>query len=163
MFEKIKEELVEFRNFAVKGNVVDMAVGIIIGASFGGIVNSLVKDIIMPPLGWVLGKVDFANLYLVLPTSLNPAEIQSYPTLEAAKEAGAVTISYGLFINQIINFLIVAFAIFLLIKGINKLQRATAKDAADAEAAEPTTKPCPRCTTEIPIKATKCPHCTADI
>ena len=143
MFDKLKKELCEFRDFAVKGNVVDMAVGIIIGASFGGIVNSLVNDIIMPPIGWALGKVDFSNLKFVI--------------------SDDVSINYGLFINQVISFIIVAFAVFLLIKGITKLQNASKKEAADAEAAEPTTKNCPRCTTEIPINATKCPHCTADI
>ena len=146
MFDKIKKELNEFRDFAVKGNVVDMAVGIIIGASFGGVVNSLVNDIIMPPMGWLLGKVDFTNLYLLLPTADEP-----------------VKISYGVFINSVISFLIMAFAVFLLIRGINKLQNLTKKEEAEAEAAEPTTKACPRCTTEIPINATKCPHCTADI
>ena len=143
MFNKIKKELGEFRDFAVKGNVVDMAVGIIIGASFGGIVNSLVNDIIMPPIGWALGKVDFSNLKFVM--------------------ADDVSINYGVFINQVISFLIVAFAVFILIKAITKLQNAAKKEAEEAEAAVPTTKPCPRCTTEIPINATKCPHCTADI
>lgn len=161
MFEKIKKELGEFRAFAIKGNVIDMAVGIIIGASFGGIVNSLVNDIIMPPLGWLLGKVDFTNLYIVLPTSLNLADIQTYPSLDAAKASGAVTINYGLFINQIISFLIVAFAVFLLIRGINKLQNAAKKE--ETKEAEITTKSCPRCTSTIPINATKCPCCTADI
>lgn len=161
MFEKIKKELGEFRAFAIKGNVIDMAVGIIIGASFGGIVNSLVNDIIMPPLGWLLGKVDFTNLYIVLPTSLNLADIQTYPSLDAAKASGAVTINYGLFINQIISFLIVAFAVFLLIRGINKLQNAAKKE--EVKEAEITTKSCPRCTSTIPINATKCPCCTADI
>lgn len=161
MFETIKRELNEFRTFAIKGNIIDMAVGIIIGASFGGIVNSLVNDIIMPPLGWLLGKVDFTNLYIVLPTSFNLTEIPVYPSLDAAKAAGAVTINYGLFINQIISFLIVAFAVFLLIRGINKLQSAAKKEEKKEEAAS--TKPCPRCTSIIPINATKCPCCTADI
>lgn len=161
MFEKIKKELGEFRAFAIKGNVIDMAVGIIIGASFGGIVNSLVNDIIMPPLGWLLGKVDFANLYIALPTTLNLTDIQTYPSLDAAKASGAVTINYGLFINQIISFLIVAFAVFLLIRGINKLQAAAKKE--EVKEVEITTKSCPRCTSTIPINATKCPQCTADI
>lgn len=143
MFDKIKKEMAEFRDFAVKGNVVDMAVGIIIGASFGGIVNSLVNDVIMPPIGFALGKVDFSNLKFVI--------------------SDDVSINYGLFINQIISFLIVAFAVFLLVKGITKLQNAAKKEEKEAEAAEPTTKNCPRCTMEIPINASKCPHCTADI
>ena len=161
MFEKIKQELAEFRTFAVKGNVVDMAVGIIIGASFSGIVNSLVKDIIMPPLGWALGKVDFTNLYFTLPTTLNLEEIPTYPSLEAAQAAGAVTINYGLFINQIISFIIVAFSVFILVKAITKLQNMAKKEEVKAE--EATTKECPRCTSAIPINATKCPCCTADI
>ena len=161
MFNCIKKEIKEFKEFAVKGNVVDMAVGIIIGASFSGVVNSLVADIIMPPIGFALGKVDFTNLYFTIPTTLNLGEIPTYPSLEAAKAAGAVTINYGVFINQVISFLIVAFAVFLLIKGINKLQAATKKE--QAEEAVATTKECPRCTTQIPINATKCPHCTADI
>ncbi len=161
MFEKIKQELAEFRTFAVKGNVVDMAVGIIIGASFSGIVNSLVKDIIMPPLGWALGKVDFTNLYFTLPTTLNLEEIPTYPSLEAAQAAGAVTINYGLFINQIISFIIVAFSVFILVKAITKLQNMAKKEEVKVE--EATTKECPRCTSAIPINATKCPCCTADI
>lgn len=161
MFEKIKKELADFRAFAVKGNVVDMAVGIIIGASFSGIVNSLVKDIIMPPMGWALGKVDFTNLYFTLPTSLNLAETPTYPSLEAAQAAGAVTINYGLFINQVISFIIVAFSVFLLVKAITKLQDMAKKEEIKEEAV--TTKECPRCTSSIPINATKCPCCTADI
>lgn len=161
MFEKIKKEIGEFKAFAMKGNVIDMAVGIIIGASFSGIVNSLVNDIIMPPLGWLLGKVDFTNLYFVLPTSLNLTDIPTYPSLDAAKAAGAVTINYGVFINQIISFLIVAFAVFLLIRGLTKLQNAAKK--AEIQEEEAATKACPRCTSTIPINATKCPCCTADI
>ena len=111
----IKNNIKEFKEFAMRGNVIDMAIGIIIGAAFGKIVDSLVKDIIMPPLGWILGKVDFSNLYLTLPTSLTE-EIPKYPSLEVAKNAGAVTINYGIFINTIISFIIVAFSVFLLIK-----------------------------------------------
>ncbi len=161
MFEILKREMNEFKAFAMKGNVIDMAVGIIIGASFTGVVNSLVNDVIMPPLGWILGKVDFTNLYLVLPKTIHLNEIPSYPSLEAAKAAGEVTISYGLFINQIISFLIVAFAVFTLIKAMTKLQTAAKKEEAHEE--EVTTKQCPRCTSTIPLNATKCPLCTADI
>lgn len=157
MFQFIKNGISEFKTFAIKGNVIDMAVGIIIGASFTGVVNSLVNDIIMPPLGWVLGKVDFANLYFTLPA----ADGTIYPSLEAAKEAGAVTINYGVFINQIINFVIVAFSAFLLVKAVMKLKTIKVKD--DTKEAEIATKQCPRCTSTIPINATKCPMCTADI
>ena len=160
MFEFIKNGLNEFKTFAIKGNVIDMAVGIIIGASFSGVVNSLVNDIIMPPLGWLLGKVDFTNLYFILPTSKDiPDTI--YLSLDAAKDAGVVTINYGLFINQIISFIIVAFSVFILIKAINKLKNINIKDAEAAQ--EAATKQCPRCTSVIPIHATKCPFCTADI
>lgn len=120
MIEKLKKNLEEFRAFAMKGNVIDMAVGIVIGAAFGKIIDSLVKDIIMPPLGWIMGKVDFSNLYLILPNY--EGEIIKYPSLEAARNAGAVTINYGIFINTLISFLIVAFSVFLLIKIINKLR-----------------------------------------
>ena len=158
MFERLKRNLGEFKEFAVKGNVIDMAVGIIIGAAFGNVVNSIVNDVIMPPLGALMGKVDFSKLYL---TVYNPTPDVSYPTLEAAKEAGVVTINYGLFINTLISFTMVAFAVFLLVKGINKLKAATEKEKEAEEAA--TTKECPRCFSTIDIKATKCPHCTADI
>ena len=161
MFDILKKELKEFRAFAVKGNVIDMAVGIIIGASFTGVVNSPVNDVIMPPLGWILGKVDFSNLYLILPKSINLGEFPSYPSLDAAKAAGEVTISYGLFINQIISFIIVAFAVFMLIKAITKMQNAAKKEEETEK--EVTVKQCPRCTSTIPVQATKCPMCTADI
>jgi large conductance mechanosensitive channel len=141
--------LKEFKEFAMRGNVIDLAVGVIIGAAFGGIVNSLVKDIIMPPLGQILGKVDFSNLYINLTKT-------SYPSLAAAQEAGAATINYGLFLNAVINFLIVAFAIFIVIRQINRLQRPAAKAPA-----EPTTKECPYCYSAIAIKATRCPNCTS--
>jgi large conductance mechanosensitive channel len=146
----------EFREFAMRGNVVDMAVGIIIGGAFGTIVKSLVSDVMMPPLGLLLGGVDFSDLFITLKQGATVAG--PYATLAAAQAAGAVTISYGLFINSVISFLIVAFAVFLLIKGINKLQR-----EKEAPPAEPTTKDCPKCFTAIPIKATRCPHCTSDI
>jgi len=159
MINFFKRNLEEFRTFAVRGNVIDMAVGIIIGAAFGKIVDSMVKDIIMPPLGWAMGKVDFTNLYLTLPNY--DGEIIKYPSLEAAKSAGAVTINYGVFINTLISFTLVSFAVFLLIKMINKLKATAQKDCEKVE--EVTTKSCPRCFSTIDIKATKCPCCTADI
>jgi large conductance mechanosensitive channel len=141
--------LKEFKEFAMRGNVVDLAVGLIIGAAFGKIVTSFVNDILMPPIGLLLGKVDFANLFLTLsgPTA---------KTLEEAQAAGAVTINYGLFINTIIDFIIVAFAIFLLIRQINRMKSAPAPAAPD-------TKECPHCFTSIPIKATRCPNCTSEL
>jgi len=159
MINFFKRNLDEFKTFAVRGNVIDMAVGIIIGAAFGKIVDSMVKDIIMPPMGWAMGKVDFTNLYLTLPNY--DGEIIKYPSLEAAKAAGAVTINYGVFINTLISFILVAFAVFLLIKMINKLKATAQKDCEKVE--EVTTKSCPRCFSTIDIKATKCPCCTADI
>ncbi len=145
----------EFREFAVKGNVVDMAVGIIIGAAFGTIVKSLVSDVIMPPIGLLLGNVDFSNLFVVLKQGVPPGP---YAALADANTAGAVTINYGMFINTIISFLIVAFAVFLLIRNINRLKR---KEEAPAPA--PTTKDCPYCYSAVPIKATRCPHCTSEL
>jgi large conductance mechanosensitive channel len=141
----------EFKKFAMRGNVLDMAVGIIIGAAFGRIVSSLVDDILMPPIGRMLGGVDFANFFI----SLNG---QSYDSLAAAKAAGAATINYGVFVNTIINFLIVAFAIFLLVRQVNRLQPAPAP-APPA----PATKECPHCLSTIPAKATRCPHCTSQL
>jgi large conductance mechanosensitive channel len=147
--------LKEFKEFAMKGNVVDMAVGIIIGAAFGGIVNSLVSDVIMPPIGLLLGNVDFSNLYIILREG---ATAGPFASLVEAKKAGAVTISYGAFINTIINFLILAFVIFLFIRNINKLKR---KEVAAPTV--PTTKECTYCFSTIPIKATRCPHCTSEL
>ena len=145
----------EFRNFAMRGNVIDMAVGIIMGSAFGAIIASLVNDIIMPPIGLLLGNVNFADLFVVL----KAGDIAGpYATLAAAQEAGAVTLNYGTFINIIITFLIVAFAMFLLIRAINRLQK-----KEEAPPAEPTTKSCPYCATEIPIKAMRCPHCTSEL
>jgi large conductance mechanosensitive channel len=147
--------LKEFREFAMRGNVVDMAVGIIIGASFGSIVNSLVADVIMPPIGLLLGKVDFTNLFW----TLREGDVAGpYAALADAQAAGAVTINYGIFINTIITFLIVAFAVFLLIRGINRMEREL---EAAPEAA--TTKKCPYCFSEISIKATRCPSCTSQL
>jgi large conductance mechanosensitive channel len=145
----------EFKEFALKGNVVDMAVGIIIGAAFGTIVNSLVADIIMPPIGLILGKVDFSSLFVVLKEGKVAGP---YESLAVAKAAGAVTVNYGAFINTIVSFLIVAFAVFLLVRNINKLRR-----EKEAPPAAPTTKECPYCLSVIPIKATRCGHCTSEI
>jgi large conductance mechanosensitive channel len=147
--------LKEFKEFAMRGNVIDMAVGIIIGAAFGTIIKSLVADIIMPPIGLLLGNVDFSNLFTVLRegTAAGP-----YASLADAQKAGAVTINYGVFVNTIISFVIVAFAVFLLIRQINKLKR-----EAEAPLPEPTSKDCPYCLSSIPIKATRCPHCTSDL
>lgn len=148
MLARFKRYGDEFKTFAMRGNVIDMAVGIIIGAAFGKIVDSLVNDIIMPPLGWLMGRVDFSKLVLSIPTG---------------REGDVVNINYGIFINTIISFLLVAFAVFLLIKGINKLRAdKKAEDAAD-EAAEPTVKTCPFCYSEIDIRASKCPNCTSDL
>jgi large conductance mechanosensitive channel len=143
----------EFKKFAMRGNVVDMAVGIIIGGAFGTIVKSLVDDVLMPPIGLLLGGVDFSDLFITLKqgTTAGP-----YLTLALAKEAGAVTMNLGLFINAVISFLIVAFAVFLLIKAINKLQK-------PPPAAAPATKECPKCFSAIPIKATRCPQCTSEL
>jgi len=147
--------LKEFKEFAMRGNVVDMAVGIIIGAAFGTIVKSLVSDVLMPPIGLLLGNVDFTNLFLVIKqgTVAGP-----FATLAEAQTAGAVTINYGMFINTIISFLIVAFSVFLVIRSLNKLKR-----QEEAPPEEPTTKECPHCLLEIPIKATRCAHCTSEV
>ncbi len=159
MINFLKRNLDEFKTFAVKGNVIDMAVGLIIGAAFGKVVDSMVKDIIMPPIGWLMGKVDFANLYFTLPNA--DGKFEQFPSLEAAQAAGAVTVNYGMFINNIISFIIVAFAVFVLIKMINKLKAAVEKTKADEAAV--TTKTCPKCYSEININATKCPHCTSEL
>jgi large conductance mechanosensitive channel len=148
--------LKEFKEFAVKGNVVDMAVGIIIGAAFGTVVRSFVADILMPPIGMLLGNVDFADLFIVLKSGV---EAGPYATITAAQEAGAVTFNYGTFINTIISFLIMGFAVFFLVKGINRLNR----KEEEAPPAEPDTKECPFCFTMIPVKATRCPNCTSEL
>ncbi len=158
MLNCLKKNIEEFKAFAIKGNVIDMAVGIIIGAAFGNVVNSMVKDIIMPPLGWILGKVDFTNMYFTIPFNVDTSTFNS---LEEVQAAGIVTVNFGLFINTLISFIMVAFAVFILIKGINKLKDAAIKKEQIEE--EATTKTCPRCFSSIDIKATKCPHCTADI
>jgi len=143
----------EFKEFALRGNVVDMAVGIVIGAAFGAIVASFVTDVLMPPIGLLFGKVDFANLFVVLKSGAVPGP---YDTVAAAKQAGAVTLNYGVFINTIISFLIIAFAVFLVIRQINKLR-------AKAEAPAVTTKECPYCYSAVAIKATRCPFCTSTL
>ena len=148
--------LKEFRDFAMKGNVVDMAVGIIIGAAFGTIVSSLVADIIMPPIGMLLGGVDFTNIFLPLKDGKVAGP---YDTLAAAQAAGAVTMNVGVFLNKIISFLIVSFSVFALVKAMNKAKRA---EPAPAPAA-PTTKECPLCLSTIALKATRCAHCAADL
>jgi len=142
----------EFRAFLMRGNVLDLAVGIIIGVAFGTIVNTLVNDVIMPPIGLALGKVDFSNLFLLLHDG--PKAPPPYASVAEAKAAGAVTINYGLFINSLISFLIVGFAVFLVVRVANRLQR---------PAATPTTKPCPACTLAIPLQAKRCPNCTSDV
>jgi large conductance mechanosensitive channel len=147
--------LKEFKEFAARGSVIDMAVGIIIGAAFGTIIKSMVDDIIMPPIGLALGRVDFANLYIVMRegTTAGP-----YASLAAARASGAVTWNYGAFINTVITFLIVAFAVFMMVRYINRLKRQQA-----APSPEPTQKQCPFCFSNIPIKATRCPHCTSEL
>ncbi|HYL68721.1 MAG TPA: large-conductance mechanosensitive channel protein MscL [Candidatus Limnocylindria bacterium] len=141
--------LKEFKEFAMRGNVLDMAVGIIIGAAFGKIITSFVGDILMPPIGLLLGKVDFSTLFLNISG-------KSYDTLAAAKAAGAATLNYGLFLNAVIDFLIVAFAVFLLVRQVNKWK-------GPAPVAAPSTKDCPYCCAAVPIKATRCPQCTSEL
>ena len=145
--------LKEFKEFIMRGNVIDMAVGIIIGAAFGTIIKSLVDDVIMPPIGLLLGNVDFSNLFIVIREGKVAG---AFDTLAAAKAAGAITVNYGVFINTIISFLIVAFAVFMLIRSVNKLKREAPPPEAD-------TKECPYCLSVIPIKASRCAHCTAEI
>ena len=147
--------LKEFKEFAMRGNVIDMAVGIIIGAAFGAIVSSLVSDVLMPPIGLVLGNVDFSNLFLVLKAGKVAGP---YTALADAKAAGAITINYGIFANAVISFLIVAFAVFLLIRGINRVKR---QETAPSPA--PTTKQCPYCVSMISIKASRCAYCTSEL
>jgi len=147
--------LKEFKEFAMKGNVLDMAVGIVIGAAFGTIVASFVADVLMPPIGLLLGNVDFTSIFSVLKDGKVAGP---YATPAAAKAAGAITINWGIFINTIINFVIVAFAIFLLVKGVNQMRK-----EKEAPPAEPTTKECPYCISAISIKATRCPHCTSEV
>jgi large conductance mechanosensitive channel len=143
--------LKEFKEFAMRGNVLDMAIGIVIGVAFGKIVTSFVNDVVMPPIGLLLGKIDFSNLFIDLSG-------KSYATLAEAKAAGAATIKYGLFLNTVVDFVIVAFVIFLLIQQINRMKR-----QPEAAPAAPTTKECPYCLSSIAIKATRCSHCTSDV
>lgn len=144
--------LKEFKEFAMRGNVIDMAVGIIIGAAFGTIIGTLVSDVLMPPIGLLLGNVDFSNLFMVLKEGKIAGP---YATVAAAKGAGAVTLNYGLFVNTVVNFLIVAFAIFFVVRGMNTLKK--------QKEVQPTTKECPHCLSTIPIKATRCGHCTSEL
>jgi large conductance mechanosensitive channel len=146
--------LKEFKEFVSKGSVIDMAVGIIIGGAFGTIVKSLVDDIIMPPIGLMLGKIDFTNLFLLLQGG--PKAAAPYASLAEAKAAGAITVNYGIFINSVISFLIVAFAVFLLIRSVNRLKR-------QQQAAAPDTRDCPYCLSKIPLKAVRCAHCTSEL
>ena len=141
----------EFKEFAMRGNVMDMAIGIILGAAFGKIVSSFVKDILMPPIGKLMGNVDFSNLFILLSDG-------NYASLAEAQEAGAATINYGVFINSILDFVIVALAIFMVVRQMNKL-----KKKEEAPPAEPTTKNCPLCLMEIPIEAKRCGHCTSQV
>ena len=142
--------LKEFKKFAMRGNVIDLAIGVIIGGAFGKIVTSFVNDILMPPVGLLLGKVDFSNLYI----NLNGGH---YDSLAMAQEAGAATLNYGLFLNTVIDFVIIAFVIFLLVRQINKLEKPAETPS------EPTTKECPYCYSAIPVKATRCPACTSEL
>ncbi len=143
--------LQEFKDFIMRGNALDLAIGVIIGAAFGKIVSSLVNDILMPPIGLLLGQVDFSDLFIDLSG-------QGFTSLAAAQEAGAPTINYGLFINNVIDFLIIALVIFIIVKQVNRLTK-----QEEEAPAEPTTKTCPYCATEIPIAATRCPHCTSEL
>ncbi len=143
--------LKEFKEFAMRGNVLDMAIGIIIGAAFGKIVSSFVADVLMPPVGLLMGGADFTNYFVTLRGAVQP-------TLATAKEAGSVTVNYGVFLNTILDFLVVAFAVFLLIRQVNRFKR-----KAEAPAAPPATKECPQCLSVIPLKARRCAHCTAQL
>jgi large conductance mechanosensitive channel len=146
----------EFKEFIMRGSVVDMAIGIVIGAAFGAIVKSFVDDVLMPPIGLLLGNVDFSNLFLTLKEGAKAAG--PYASLATAKAAGAVTLNVGVFINTIISFIIIAFAVFLVIKGINRMKR-----EQEAPAAAPTTRECPFCRSTIPLQASRCPHCTSEL
>jgi large conductance mechanosensitive channel len=141
--------LKEFKEFVMRGNVVDLAIAVIIGGAFGKIITSFVEDVLMPSIGLALGNVDFSNLFINLSG-------KDFPSVAAAKAAGAATLNYGIFFNHVINFLIIASAIFLLVKQINRMQK-------PAPSAAPTTKECPHCFTSIPLKATRCPHCTSNL
>ena len=144
----------DFKAFLMKGNVIDLAVGMVVGTAFTGMVKSLVDDVSMPPIGLLIGGVDFSNLFLTLKEGAKAAG--PYATLAAAKDAGAVTMNIGLFINTLISLVIVGFAIFMVVKAISKLQK-------QPQPADPTTKECPQCCTEIPVKASRCPNCTSEL
>ena len=145
----------DFKEFAMRGNVVDMAVGIVIGAAFGTIVKSFVADVLMPPIGLLLGNVDFSNFFVTLQQGAKAPG--PYGSLAAAKAAGAVTLNYGFFINTLISFLIIAFSVFLLVKALNRMKR------KEVEATEPTSRECPFCLSLIPVKSSRCPHCTSQV
>lgn len=157
----LKSFFTEFKKFAMRGNVIDMAVGIIIGAAFSKIVDSMVKDVIMPPIGLLLGSMDFSNLFFVLKDVAGHEG--TYASLAQATNAGATTLNLGNFLNAVISFTIVAFAVFILIKAINKVQASLDRKDAAEEAAAPTVKQCPYCMSTIDIKATRCPHCTSEL
>lgn len=146
----------EFKAFAVRGNVVDLAIGLVIGTAFTRVVNSLVNDIIMPPIGWLVGNVDFTNLFVVLRAGAETPP--PYVSLEAAKAAGAITLNVGMLINAVVNFLIVAWALFWVVRGVNRLKR-----EKPAPASAPTTKECAYCLSTVSLRATRCPHCTSDL
>jgi large conductance mechanosensitive channel len=146
--------LAEFKKFILRGNVVDLAVAVIIGAAFGAIVKSLVDDVMMPPLGLAIGGIDFSNKFVVLKEGAKATA--PYASLAEAKAAGAVTLNYGVFVNQVVTFLIIAFCVFIVVQLMNRLQR-------PAPLAAPTTKDCPYCKTAIPLGASRCPHCTSDL
>ncbi len=148
----------EFKKFIMRGNVIDLAVGIIIGGAFQGIVNSLVNDILMPPIGWIMGGADFSNLFILIKSG-DPSG--PYASVSAAAEAGAVTINYGVFLNSVISFLIIGLALFFIIRTINAIQERAQKASEEAEV--PTTKSCPYCQSTIPIAAVRCPHCTSHL
>jgi large conductance mechanosensitive channel len=152
--DKAGNMLKEFKEFAVRGNAVDLAIGLVVGAAFSGIVASLVKDLIMPPIGLLMGGVDFSNIFLLLKAGKDGAT--SYPSLKLAQDAGAVTLNVGVFINTLINFLIIAFAVFMLVRFLQRLKR-------PKSAATPVAKDCPLCAMTIPLKAKRCPHCTSEL
>ena len=152
--------LKEFRQFIMRGNVVDMAVGIIIGVAFGAVVTSLVSDVIMPPIGLLVGNVDFTNLFAVLK---NGSPVGPYASLADAKTAGAVTINYGVFLIAVISFIIIAFAVFMIVRYVNRLRNQMDRQKEESAKAEPTTKECPYCLSSIPLKASRCPQCTSQL
>ncbi|MBP7039573.1 MAG: large conductance mechanosensitive channel protein MscL [Anaerolineaceae bacterium] len=153
----------EFKNFITKGNALDLAIGVIIGGAFGSVVNGLVNDLLMPPLGLLLGNVNFSDLYIQL--NRKAVALAPHTTLAAAREQGAVVLAYGSFLTTVLNFIIIAFCIFLLVKGIQKLRESAARlhKEESPQAAEPTEKLCPFCQTSIPVKAVRCPHCTSEL